>query len=121
MCDQRDEVRIDRIHLCWGESEIGDVLRHKHYSRAQDRDHRTGERAVDSEGKHYHHLRLRPRPGRDGAGRKRRAVQGNPRYYDGLDRGFAEAWFVIACCPSEPIAQKSLETLPTVKAHSGVV
>ena len=40
----------------------------------------------------------------------------------GHAEGCAEAfWFVIAYCLSEPIAQKSLETLPIVKAHSGVV
>lgn len=44
------------------------------------------------------------------------------RHYDGLDRGCAEAfWSVIAYRLSEPIAQKSLETLPTAKARSGVV
>jgi hypothetical protein len=36
-------------------------------------------------------------------------------------KGLAAFWYVIAYCPSEPIAQKSLEILPTVKAHTGVV
>lgn len=45
-------------------------------------------------------------------------ARGNPRHYDGLDRGCAEAfWSVIAYCPSEPIAQKSLGTLPTAKTR----
>jgi hypothetical protein len=43
MRDQRDEVRVDRVQFCSGESEIPDVLWHKNHRRAQDRDHRAGD------------------------------------------------------------------------------